>query len=106
MHQGERTDLASIEARLEPLISQPEAASLLNVSRSAVQRATKVTEETVLDVTDAVEAGHLTVTAALPFTVLPQGDQAAALATARHEADGHKPTARFSAPCTGVHAAV
>ena len=35
--QGARTDLASIEA-----MSQPQAAELLNVSRSSVQRATTV----------------------------------------------------------------
>jgi len=42
IRQGERTDLASIEAR-----SQPQAGALLNVSRRVVQRASAPTASTV-----------------------------------------------------------
>lgn len=59
MRQGERTDLASIEARL----SQSDAAALLNVSRASVQRAHEVTERAP-DLVPAIERGEMTVTQA------------------------------------------
>ena len=53
MRQGERTDLASIDA-----MSQPEAATLLNVSRPSVQRAAQVQQDGIPELADAVDAGE------------------------------------------------
>jgi hypothetical protein len=75
MRQGERTDLASIDARL----SQPEAAAALKVSRSAVQRATKVRQKAVPEVVRAVETGSVSVSQAATIADLPQVEQPAAL---------------------------
>jgi ParB-like chromosome segregation protein Spo0J len=70
MRQGSRTDLASNEAR-----SQADAADLLNVSRSAVQRATTVKREGVPEVVEAVEKGDLSVSAAAVIAKQPPSDQ-------------------------------
>ena len=54
MQQGARTDIASIEA-----MSQPQAAEMLNVSRSNVQRAAKVIAEAEPEIVQAVEQGNV-----------------------------------------------
>lgn len=58
MGQGARTDLASIEA-----MSESDAATLLNVSRSSVQRARKILKEGTPEDIAAVEAGEKAVIA-------------------------------------------
>ena len=63
MRQGQRTDLASIEAR-----SQSDAAGALNVSRSSVQRATAVREHAAPEVVEAVERGEMSLNAAAQQT--------------------------------------
>jgi ParB-like chromosome segregation protein Spo0J len=59
MRQGERTDLAQIQAT-----SQPEAAALLNVSRSSVQAAKRVLDAGRPELVEAVERGTVKVSAA------------------------------------------
>jgi len=88
MRQGARTDLASIEAK-----SQEQAADLLQVSRSSVQRAHAIHTQGAPEIQQAVVAGTLTVSAAEPLTALPREDQLAALQEAQHEATGQKTTA-------------
>ena len=65
LRQGARTDLASIEA-----MSQPDAASKLNVSRSTVQRATTVLENANPIVVKAVDEGKMTVACAVEIIKL------------------------------------
>lgn len=60
MKQGARTDIASIEAR-----SQSDAAEMLNVSRSAVQRAREVINDGAPELVAAVDRGAVSVGAAL-----------------------------------------
>jgi hypothetical protein len=74
MAQGYRTDLASNEARL---LSQTDAAELLNVSRSAVQRATQVRNDGAPELVTAVERGVVSVSAAAQISTLPHEDQTA-----------------------------
>jgi hypothetical protein len=59
MRQGERTDLASIDAK-----SQSEAADLLNVGRASVQRARTVLDHGAANVAAAVERGEVSVSTA------------------------------------------
>src|SRR5215471_2230482 len=66
MRQGERTDLVEISTRL----SQEQTAALLHVSRETVVAAKKVLQEGTPELAQAVEAGTLTVSAAVPLTVL------------------------------------
>ncbi len=60
MRSGTRTDLASIEARSH---SQTEAAKLLNVSRSSVQRAKIVLQHGTPEEIKSVEQGEAAVSA-------------------------------------------
>jgi hypothetical protein len=53
-------------AQICAVLSQEEAAALLNVSRRTVQEARKIHEKAAQGVIDAVEAGTLTIHAALP----------------------------------------
>src|SRR5690625_4506975 len=66
MGRGRPGENASNEA-----ISQDEAAALLNVSRSAVQRATVVRDEAVPELVRAVEEGRASVSAASHIASLP-----------------------------------
>ena len=59
----------------EAVISQAEAAEMLNVSRSSVQRATKVLRDGVDDLAELIEAGELEVSPAAHFAELPKGKQ-------------------------------
>lgn len=70
MEQGARTDLASIEAK-----SQTEAADMLNVSRSSVQRAKVVQDKGVEEVVDEVMAGVLSVAVAENIAREPEAKQ-------------------------------
>src|SRR5262245_20559564 len=90
MRQGERTDLVEISTKL----SQEQAAELVHVSRETVVAAKKVLQAGAPELTQAVEAGTLTVSAAVPLTVLPREDQLTALQEAQHEATGKKTTAK------------
>ena len=90
MRQGERTDLVEISTKL----SQEQAAGLVHVSRETVVAAKKVLQDGAPELAQAVEAGTLTVSAAVPLTVLPREDQLTALQEAQHEATGKKTTAK------------
>jgi N6-adenosine-specific RNA methylase IME4/ParB-like chromosome segregation protein Spo0J len=70
MRQGERTDLAAIDAR-----SQGEAADLLNVSRESAQRARKVIEKGTPELAAAVDAGKVAVSTAAVLTEAPAEKQ-------------------------------
>lgn len=80
MGQGARTDLASIEAT-----SQVDAAELLNVSRSAVQRAKTVVDDGAPELIAAVERGDVAVSAAAQVASLPLDIQADIVATGPEE---------------------
>ena len=90
MRQGERTDLVEISTKL----SQEQAAGVVHVSRETVVAAKKVLQDGAPELAQAVEAGTLTVSAAVPLTVLPREDQLTALQEAQHEATGKKTTAK------------
>ncbi len=90
MRQGERTDLVEISTKL----SQEQAAGLVHVSRETVVAAKKVLQDGAPELAQAVEAGTLTVSAAVPLTALPREDQLTALQEAQHEATGKKTTAK------------
>ena len=90
MRQGERTDLVEISTKL----SQEQAAGLVHVSRETVVAAKKVLQDCAPELAQAVQAGTLTVSAAVPLTALPREDQLTALQEAQHEATGKKTTAR------------
>jgi hypothetical protein len=64
------------------------------VSRETVVAAKKVLQDGAPELAQAVEAGTLTVSAAVPLTVLPREDQLTALQEAQHEATGKKTTAK------------
>ena len=68
--QGARTDLASIEA-----MSQPQAAELLNVSRSSVQRATTVRDHGAPELQQAVRRGDVKVSVAAEVAKLSAEEQ-------------------------------
>lgn len=59
MRRGERTDLASIDAK-----SDAQAAEMLNVSEPSVERAKKVQRDGVPELVNAVESGDVSVSAA------------------------------------------
>lgn len=82
MRQGERTDLASNEAKS---VSQSDAATLLNVSRSGVQRAREVLEEGAPELVAAVERGAVSVSAAADVATLPQMEQSEIVARGEKE---------------------
>ena len=63
MRQGERTDL-ELSASMQK-VSQPEAASLLNISTRIVASASKVKTEAIPEVIDAVKSGKISISAAL-----------------------------------------
>src|SRR5262249_49943397 len=86
---GERTDLVEISTKL----SQAQAAGLVRVSRETVVAAKKVLQDGTPALAQAVEAGTLTVSAAVPLTALPPEDPLTALQEAQHEATGKKLTA-------------
>jgi ParB-like chromosome segregation protein Spo0J len=90
MRQGERTDLVEISTKL----SQEQAAGLVHVSRETVVAAKRVLQDGAPELAQAVEAGTLTVSAAVPLTALPREDQLTALQEAQHETTGKKTTAK------------
>jgi hypothetical protein len=67
---------------------------LVHVSRETVVAAKKVLQDGAPELAQAVEAGTLTVSAAVPLTTLPREDQLTALQEAQHEATGKKTTAK------------
>lgn len=72
LRQGARTDLPSIEGRLP---SQPEAAALMNVSVSAVERAAAVKAHGVPELVAAVDAEVVSLSAAAEVAALPAEKQ-------------------------------
>jgi ParB-like chromosome segregation protein Spo0J len=86
MKQGARTDLTAIAA-----MSQADVAKMLNVSVDSIQRAKKVREKAVLELSKAVEADKVSVSAAvgaLDWTEAEQRDLAANGAERRGHAPG------------------
>jgi ParB-like chromosome segregation protein Spo0J len=78
LKDGQRADqAASIEA---PAISQSDAAEMLNVSRSAVQRAVEVNRGGAPELVTAVERGDVSVSAAAAVAALPKDEQKAIVA--------------------------
>jgi ParB-like chromosome segregation protein Spo0J len=80
LKQGARTDLASIEA-----MSQADAAELLNVSRSGVQRAREVLDHGAPELQRAVERGAVSVSAAADVATLRQQEQTEIVARGERE---------------------
>lgn len=84
MRQGERTDLASREARSNSEVasreatSQAEAADELDVSRSSVQRARQVIEKGSKALQEAAESGDIPLKKAAAVVNLPKSEQLAA----------------------------
>ena len=76
--EGRPRETASIEA-----VSQSRAAELLNVSRAAVQRATRVRDDATPELARAVEAGRVSVSAAADVATLSKQDQAEIVAMTR-----------------------
>jgi hypothetical protein len=60
------------DASIEASVSQTDAADLLNVSRSAVQRAKVVQDHGVPELTQAVERGEVAVSTAAEVATLPE----------------------------------
>lgn len=79
MRQGERTDLASRDAR-----SQSDVAEQMDVSRESVQRAKKVIEHGSKALQEAVESGDVPLKKAAAVVDLPKSEQLKA-ATAKPE---------------------
>ncbi len=78
--KGRPEENASIEA-----ISQDAAATMLNVSRSGVQRARAVIDEGAQELIDAVEHGLVSVSAAADVATLPKPQQAEIVARGEKE---------------------
>ena len=89
MRPGTRTDLGEISPRL----GRDQAAALFNVNPTTVSDAHKIQQAGIPELSQAVDAGDLTVSAAVPLTALPLEEQAAALIEARTWANGGKVTA-------------
>jgi ParB-like chromosome segregation protein Spo0J len=70
MKQGERTDLAQICA-----MSQSDAATALGVSRRSVQSATRVLNDGVPELIEAVDRGAVAVSTAAEIAKLPEEQQ-------------------------------
>lgn len=83
LKRGQKKEDASIEAS-----SQKEAADMLNIGRSAVQRARKVLENADPELVKAVEQGHVAVSAAAKVVDRPKRDQQK---LARGAVEGKKP---------------
>lgn len=66
-------------------ISQPEAASMLNVSERAVQRATVVRDQGVAELQDKVVSGSIAVSTAADVARLPQAEQKELVAKGERE---------------------
>lgn len=80
LQKGRPVENASIEA-----ISQNDAAALLNVSRSGVQRAREVLNEGTPELVKAVEAGRVSVSAAADVATLPKVEQTEIVAKGERE---------------------
>jgi hypothetical protein len=76
--------------------SQADAGKQLKVSERSVERATRIRKRGAPELTRAVEAGELAVSAALPLTDLPTDQQAEAYAEAKAEAGNGKVTVRHT----------
>lgn len=70
LEEGRPSETASIEA-----VSQSKASELMNVSRSAVQRARKVRESAAPELVEAVESGRVSVSAAAGLVHAPVEEQ-------------------------------
>jgi hypothetical protein len=77
-HGGDRR---SDQAANLPVVSQPEAASLLNVGERSVRSARTVLDEGIPELVAAVERGELAVSTAAEIAELPAAEQVALIAT-------------------------
>ena len=77
LHGGDRS-----KASIDALISQADAANLLNVSEPSVERATKVQREGSPDLVIAVEQGKVAVSTAAAIAELPREEQKRIVASA------------------------
>lgn len=75
-------DPASDPTPPEPLISQGEAAEMFNVSRRSVQRATVYQKDGIPEISEAVQAGEMSASAAAEIARLPIEEQRAIIAAA------------------------
>jgi ParB-like chromosome segregation protein Spo0J len=71
-------------------------AKLARVSGKTVDHVETILAHGAPEVVQAARANTISISAAVPLTVLPQPNQAAALEAARKEADGKKPTAAIT----------
>lgn len=96
LDQGEKEsngrDLSDRQGCRSGQISQGKAAKVMNVSERMVRDARKVQEEAVPEISEQVEAGNLTVTAAAEAADLPANEQQAVARVA--EMDGKKAAAQ------------
>lgn len=83
LKQGARTDLAPIGAK-----SQADAATLMNVSRRSVQRASAVIEKGTEELKAAVDSGVLSVSVAAEIATLPKDEQKKVVKQAKAEVVG------------------
>jgi N6-adenosine-specific RNA methylase IME4/ParB-like chromosome segregation protein Spo0J len=80
LKQGARTDLSPIGE-----MSQVEAATLLNVGKRSVERATEVRTHGAAELVQAVERGDVSVTAAADVATLPVAEQTEIVARGERE---------------------
>jgi hypothetical protein len=73
----------------------------VHVSRETVVAAKRVLQDGAPEFAQAVEAGTLTVSAAVPLTALPREGQLTALQEAQHEATGKRPQRSRAARWSG-----
>lgn len=80
MKQGARTDLTEIS-----VMSQPEAAAMLNVSTDSVQFAKKVLDQGSEELIQKVDAGEIAVSTAAKIAELPKEEQVEVVARGKDE---------------------
>ncbi len=97
MRSGQRTDLPSIDGRS---ISQPEAAQMLNVGTSSVDRASRVIKQGTTELQDAVKRGEIKVSRAAKIATLPKSQQSQAIAGQKKGGSNGTPKARKKAKAT------
>jgi hypothetical protein len=78
------------------LVSQEQAATLLNIGLASVKRAATIQHEGIPDLAHAVDTGEIAVSAAVPLAALSRDTQPAALTEARAQARGGKVTATIT----------
>lgn len=85
LNKGGAGGVTESNASIEALVSQDTAATILNVSRSGVQRARAVIDEGAPELVAAVEHGVVSVSAAADVATLPKQQQAEIVARGEKE---------------------